>query len=168
MPLPNIEHQDIGTGLSTILTIVIGWTGLGKVFQGVNVSDRADDWAQNYRCPDVAVYLNENPARNCGAHWCGGPDFAVEITSPDDRTRDKLDFYAGVGVRELLVLDRQPWSLELYRAGDGVLLPVGRSSVEEPVELVSEVLPLGFRLVAGEGRPRIEVIHRDGRQNWTV
>jgi hypothetical protein len=29
-------------------------------------------------------------------------------------------------------------------------------------------LPLVFRLVAGEARPRIEVMHSDGRQRWMV
>src|SRR4051812_34387745 len=76
MPNPNIEHQDIATGLATVFRIVIDWPGLGKVYQGINVSDRADDWAKNYRCPDVAVYLSGNPAVAKGAYWLGGPDFA--------------------------------------------------------------------------------------------
>ena len=29
-------------------------------------------------------------------------------------SREKLDFYAKVGTREVLILDRDPWSLELY------------------------------------------------------
>lgn len=168
MPLPNIEHQEIGTKLSTVFTLSIDWAGLGKTFHGVNVSDRDADWRSNYRCPDVAVYLNDNPARACGAQWNGGPDFAVEITSPGDRSRDKLGFYAGVGVRDLLVLDRDPWVLELYRERDGVLAPVGRSSPETGEVLASEVLPLRFRLAPGEGRPRIEIAHTDGRQTWSV
>ncbi len=114
MPNPNVEHQDIATGLSTVLRIAVDWTGLGKVFQGINVSDRVDDWTQNYHCPDVAVYLHGNPAVNCGTHWRGGPDFAVEIVSPDDRSREKLGFYARVEVRELLLIDRAPWSVEYY------------------------------------------------------
>src|SRR5438309_632641 len=84
MPDPNIEHQDIATGLSTILRIVIDWTGLGKVYQGCNVSDRVEQWEHNYRRPDLTVYLNENPAVACGTHYRGGPDFAVEIISPND------------------------------------------------------------------------------------
>ena len=108
MPNPNIEHQDIATGLSAIFRAVVDWSGLGKSYQGVNVSDRADDWTKNYRCPDVAVYLTGNPAIAKGAYWLGGPDFAVEVISPDDRSREKFDFYARVGVRELLLIDRNP------------------------------------------------------------
>ncbi|MBV8676197.1 MAG: Uma2 family endonuclease [Planctomycetaceae bacterium] len=98
-PNPNLEHQGVGTALATVLTIAIEWTGLGHVFQGVNVSDREDDWEHNYRIPDVAVYLQGNPARACVTHWFGGPDLAFEIVSPNDRCREKLPFYASIRTR---------------------------------------------------------------------
>lgn len=168
MPNPNIEHQGIATRLSAIFEVVVGWTGLGKVYQGVNVSDRADDWTQNYRCPDVAVYLTGNPAVGKGAYWLGGPDFAVEILSPDDRSRDKLDFYARVGVRELLVIDRDPWALELYQRRGAELAPAAHSSLDKPEALAGDVLALRFALVPGELRPSIMVSTADGLQRWSV
>src|SRR5262249_49894964 len=146
MPDPDIEHQDVGTGLAAILRVTIDWAGLGKVYQGVNVTDREDDWTKNYRCPDVAVYLPGNPARPLDTHWLGGPDFAIEIISPNDQARDKLPFYAAVGVRELLVIDRYPWSLELLRCEGQNWSTVGRSAPDRPESLVSAVLPLSFRL----------------------
>ena len=168
MPNPNIEHQDIATGLSAVLRLVLDWPGLGKVYQGVNVSDRGDDWTQNYRCPDVAVYLAGNPAVAKGAYWHGGPDFAVEILSPDDRSRDKLDFYATVGVRELLLIDRDPWALELHqRLGTG-WAPAACSRPEQREPLASAVIPFSFRLVPGETRPSIEVSLVDSAQRWLV
>ena len=39
----------------------------------------------------------ETRAKNCRTHWLGGPDFAVEIVSEDDRTRDKIPFYSESG-----------------------------------------------------------------------
>jgi Uma2 family endonuclease len=168
MPDPNLEHQDIATGLSTILRIVIDWPGFGKVYQGMNVSDRADDWEHDYRCPDVGVCLQGNPGVNRGAYWHGGPDFVVEIISPHDRSREKLGFYARVGVRELLLIDRDPWTLELYRLRKTKLARAGASATGQPKTLASTVLPLSFRLVAGDPRPRIEVAHSDGRQRWVV
>lgn len=167
-PLANDEHQEIGTGIATVLTVTTQWTGLGKVRQGVNVSDRKRGWKQNYRCPDVVVYLNDTNAVRYRSHWVGGPDFGVEIVSPFDRTREKLDFYAKVGTRELLILDRQPWALELYRLWDGVLAEVGRSTVERADPLVSEVVPLSWRLIPGDERPQIEIMHADGRQHWVI
>jgi Uma2 family endonuclease len=166
MPDPNVEHQVIVGRLVIFIGIVIDLPGLGGVFPGVNVSDRVDDWTKNYRCPDVAVYLRGNPAVDCGTHWRGGPDFAVEIVSPEDRSREKLDFYARVGVRELLLIDRAPWRLELYRLRKTKLARAGMSTPEQPKALASAVLPLSFRLLPGESRPGIEVAHSDGQRRW--
>ncbi len=92
---------------------------MGTWFTRVPTSPtRPSDWTKNYRCPDVLVFLPGNPAEDRGTHWLGGPDFAVEIMSRGDRSRKKLDFYAKVGVRELLLIDRRPWKLELYRRHD--------------------------------------------------
>ncbi|WP_435022116.1 Uma2 family endonuclease [Tundrisphaera sp. TA3] len=167
-PIPNVEHQRIGTRLSRAFLEAIEDDGLGMVLHGTNVSDRGQGWVQNYRCPDIAVYLVGNPSRDWNTHWEGGPDFAVEIVSPADRSREKLDFYAKVGVRELLVIDRKPWRLELYRLGDGVLTSAGSIEPGQANLLDSEVLPLKLRLDAGTPRPTIAVIHDDGLRRWTV
>ncbi|MBX6313173.1 MAG: Uma2 family endonuclease [Isosphaeraceae bacterium] len=137
MPLPNDEHQEIVGGLVSILHVVVGWPGLGDVRPGVNVSDRDDDWTQNYRCSDVVVFLQGTAAITRGAYWLGGPDFTIEVLSKDDRTREKLPFYARVGVRELLLIDRDPWALELYRLQEEQLRPAGRSTPESPELLAS-------------------------------
>jgi Uma2 family endonuclease len=167
-PVPNLEHQDMATGLSTIFRIVVQWAGLGVVYQEVNVSDRERGWEQNYRVPDVAVVLNDTRARFCETHLCGGPDFLVEIISPDDRSREKLQFYAKIGVRELMIVDREPWSLELYRLHGDEMKLVGTSRLEEPAILNSDVVPVSFRLLPGDARPQIDVTHRDGVQRWLV
>jgi Uma2 family endonuclease len=168
MPEPDDLHQKIVTFLSVIFGIVLDMGRLGDVLAGTNVTDRDDDWRQNYREPDVAVFLRGASARDGGTHWVGGPDFAVEVVSPRDWTRKKREFYAKVGTRELLYVDRDPWALELYRLEGGELVLVGTSTPEVPEPIASAVLPLSFRLVAGEGRPRIEVVHNDGVQRWTI
>ena len=167
-PMPNIEHQNIVIRLASILQDVVGWSALGEVFSGVNLSDRVSDWEHDYRVPDVAVFLREGSAENCGTHWRGAADFLVEITSPDDRTREKMHFYERLGVRELLLVDRQPWTLELYRLAQDRLEKVGQSNLDAPDVLASEGVPLQFRLVPGEPRPQIEVTHADSRRHWLV
>jgi Uma2 family endonuclease len=167
-PLADDEHQAFVSQLTTIFQVTIGWTGLGLVRPGVNVSDQGEDWTKNYRCPDVVVYLNGTTAQNRDTYWLGGPDFLVEVISEYDRSRDKLDFYAKVGSREALFIDRFPWSLELYRLVDGRMILVGTSTPDDPQVIASEVLPLSFRLVAGDPRPRIEVVHADGVQRWSA
>jgi Uma2 family endonuclease len=167
-PIPNVEHQLLVGRLCAIFQVVVDAVGGGMAFPGVNVSDREEGWTHNYRGPDAAVVLKGNPAKNCGTHWCGGPDLLVEIVSPDDRSREKLAFYSQVGVRELLIVDREPWELELYRLEAGELRSVGRSSPEGSTQLQSVVLPLNFRLVNADPRPVIEIAHRDSRQVWQI
>jgi Uma2 family endonuclease len=168
MPLPNDEYQDIVGELLYVLKAVVQRKGLGLVRPGVNVSDRIQDWESNYRCPDVVVFLNDTKAENHDTFWYGGPDFAVEVVSPHDRSHEKFAFYASVGTRELLLIDREPWSLELFRLSEGALNSVSRSTAESGTELRSETVPLSFALKAAEGRPRIEIRHHDGQQAWTV
>jgi Uma2 family endonuclease len=165
-PLANDDHQRIVARLTAILDQVIGQAGLGEVRPGVNVSDRVKGWKQNYRCPDVAVRLEGGRARILTNHWCGGPDFAVEVISPGDRARQKLDFYAAIGSRELSLIDRDPWSLELYGLAGDRLVPVGVSRPGAPIELRSNVVPLTFRLIEEGGRPRIEVVHVPAGSRW--
>ena len=161
-PIANNEHQSLATELSGSLVTVIDWKGLGRTLAGANVSDRIEDWTTNYRIPDVLVFLNETFAQDCGTHWFGGPDFAVEIVSPGDRTLEKLGFYASVGTHELLVIDRNPWQMTLYRLNNSKkLLPVAISSVSQTATIRSDVLPicLLFQLEP----PCIRLTHTDER-----
>ncbi len=167
-PSPNFEHQTISDQLWLVFWSVLDLAGGGVVIHDFNVSDRIEGWTENYRIPDIAVYLITNTSVNCGTHMCGGPDLAVEILSEGDLARKKLDFYAKIGTRELLLLDRHPWALELYRLAEGRLDLIGKSTPDNPDVLNSQVLPLSFRLVPGEGRPTIELARIDGGQSWRI
>jgi Uma2 family endonuclease len=165
-PIANNEHQGLASRFGGILQALVPWPDEGTVFVGVNVSDRVEGWEFNYRIPDVAVFLKNNPARDCGTHWCGGPDWLTEIVSPGDRSRDKFGFYQKINVREILIVDRDPWSLELYHnQGDDFQL-VGIATVEKPLLLASLVFPLFFSLCPGAYRPLVQVTTRDGKQQW--
>ena len=167
-PMANNEHQRMGTRLATIYDIVLGFDDEISVCAGVNVTDREDDWTMNYRVPDAAVFLAGTKARDMRTHWLGGPNKAVEIISPGDRTREKLPFYEKIGTRELLLVDRDPWALELYQLRSKKLKLVGRCTLEKPKVLESRVLPLDYTLVKGKRRPRIQVTHRETGQQWLV
>ncbi len=71
-------------------------------------------------------------------------------------------------MKELLLVDRKPWAIELYRLQDGVLTLVGKSDLTDPATLTSEVVPLSFQLVAGEPRPTVFMAHADGVQSWSA
>jgi Uma2 family endonuclease len=166
-PLPNNEHQWIAQRLATVLQEAIGLEA-GQVFAGVNLSDLEDGWEHNFRCPDVAAFLRGGQAVDLETHWRGPADFLVEIASPDDNTRGKIPFYGRLGVRELLIIDRDPWRLELLRHVSGSLELVGTSELPSTGTLASEVVPLTFRLIAGETRPAIEVVHTANSRRWTI
>lgn len=154
MPLANNDHQRLVGKLTSALANVPGVT----VYPGCNVSDSRDDWMSNFRCPDVAVFLPGNPAEDRKTHFLGGPDFAVEIVSKYDRSREKFEFYRRVGVRELLFIDRHPeWSLELYRCQEDQWILVGKNLPGSAEPLISNVLPVSFRLHEDSPRPRIEI-----------
>ena len=154
MPLANNQHQRLATKISGRLMPLIDDAGLGETFAGCNVSDvdvrqPEADWRTNYRCPDVAIFLTGSAAEDRGSHWFGGPDVAMEIVSPGDRSRQKLGFYAAVGTRELFVLDRDPWGLELYRLAGGELESVGATAPGgDPLR--TEAVPLRWSLTAGD------------------
>lgn len=164
--LPNDDHQRLVTGLSCLLQDVVNLLGAGEVRAGINVSDRDRGWLQNYRIPDIAVILPGGRAVNRDTHWEGGPDFIIEITSPNDESRQKIPFYASIGVREMLLVDRNPWCLELYCLHEGELRLCGDSQVGGANPLASQVLPLEFKLLDGVSKPAIEVRSTEKNLRW--
>lgn len=170
-PMASNEHQSLVLRFAYILEDIVGKSGLGNVYAGVNVSDREEGWEANYRVPDVAVFSNDTKAKNCDSFWLGGPEFMVEITSPYDQTHDKLPFYFGVGVEEVLIVNRHAWQLELYQRGEDALEEVGLSTTDNKNLLTATIVPFTFQLLLGEARPQIEVKHVDGTeeiQRWTI
>ena len=151
-PLANNEHQDFVTELAAVFRIAVDWKGLGKTLAGANVSDRRDGWKQNYRVPDVLVFLSDCQAIDCGTHWFGGPDLAIEVVSEGDQSLEKLDFYAKVNTGMVLVIDRNPMQLTLYRKNEsGMLQPQAISNRENPSMMSLGRIPVSIGLVAGTG-----------------
>ncbi len=150
------------------MQLVVGLNSQDRLYAGINVSDRPDDWTKNFRCPDVAVYLSGNPAYLKGASYIGGPDFAVEVTSPDEDPYRNLKFYHDVATRELLIVDRDPWRLELFRRDAESMHLVGRSTSRDSAVLESDVLPVNFRLIDAPTRPQIEIARRDNTERWVI
>ncbi len=170
--MPNNEHQKIVSRLTRILEEVVGENQHGDVFPGVNVSDRYPDWKRNYRIPDVAVFLPGTAAVDRGSCWQGGPDFAIEILSPDDQSRQKLEFYASVKTGELLLIDREPWQLELYRL-EGTRLQKVAVGIPGGDIVVSNTTGLQFELrrdddADADDRPLLIVGDGKSGRTWTM
>ncbi len=167
-PLPNHVHYQFQFLLSAPMLDVVSRPGLGTAAHGGNVSDRADGWDKNFRGPDFIVYLHDNPAVKHENHWQGGPDFLVEVISPGERPRAKFPFYARINTREVLLVHRTPWALELFQLRAGKLETAGRSDLITPAVLASSTLPLTFQLVAGSERPQMLVTHPSDGRTWLV
>jgi Uma2 family endonuclease len=167
MPLPNIEHQRIVAFFLKVFERVFGTDQTVTLLPGVNVSDRDEGWEQNFREPDMVMFRPGGATRECETHLCGGPDFLLEVVSPNDQCRDKLPFYASIGTREVLILDRDPWQLELHQLRRGKLRPAGTARPGDGQALASNVVPLTFALVRGRPRPKVRITQTETGQDWT-
>lgn len=167
-PLANNEHQSVVMKFTLAFSHAVDFAAGDSVLPGCNVSDRDAGWTENYREPDAAVYLATNPAKDSNTHWVGGPDVAVEVVSPGEDPRLKLGFYAQVNTRELLIVNRDPWSVEMYQLQGGALVLVGTSDAVTAAVLASGALPLTFQLRPGTPRPTILVTHTATGQAWTA
>ena len=94
--------------------------------------------AEDYRVPDQMYHRPEHASER-GAE---GAELVVEIRSPNDETYEKLDFYAAVGVREVIVLHPLHPAVELFRLEDGAMRPVPPG-----VPVTSDVLGISVRCV---------------------
>ena len=111
-PAPSLEHQRILGRLVAFLEPRLRSTARGTLLPGINVFRAAAD----YRIPDLTFVaagrehvLSEEGLRE------GGPDAVIEIRSPEDETYEKFPFYAAIGTREVIVIDRDTKRPEIYR-----------------------------------------------------
>jgi Uma2 family endonuclease len=114
-PAPFYEHQRIVSGMHLFLGSLCVRHGRGVLAIGINVFNEASATV-DYRIPDftfVAAGRERLLARD-GIRG-GGPDAVIEVRSPDDETYDKLPFFARLGVREVIVVDRDTKRPEVYR-----------------------------------------------------
>jgi len=167
MPDPNNEHQDLAGDFLVIFKLLFCFGTENRAEATPNLSDRVRGWKKNYRNPDMAYFPADSLAVDCKTHWCGGPDFLLEIVSPNDKCRDKLRFYASIGTKEVLILDRDPWKLELYQLSKGRLRLTGMARPGHTKLLESRVVPLTFQLLRSRPRPKIRIKHTESDQEWT-
>ena len=166
-PIAGYEHQRLVARLLLIIGQVIDFDA-DEVFPGYNVSDRREGWSHNYRIPDIAVYLAANTGVVHSAFAEAGPDLAVEITSPNENPHAKLDFYASVNTRELLIVRRDAgWRVELYRLSGTRLVQVGDVGPGDAA-VTCETVGLALRVEDADPRPAIVVTHPATGREWRV
>ncbi len=140
VPPPSMDHQRLGSDLFLALGPVAKARGLMALYDPTGLFRPGAD--NDWRVPDQ-VYAGPEAASARGIE--GAADLVVEILSPHDETYQKLDWYASVGVGEVLVVHPGTRRVELYANRDGRMEPV------EPVVIEA----LGVRAETVEGRLRL-------------
>ena len=114
-PAPAYEHQRVVSAVHLFLAPLCERRGRGVLAIGINVFNELSA-TPDYRIPDFTFVASgrEGLLARDGVRG-GGPDAVIEIRSPDDETYDKLPFFARLGVREVIVVDRDTKHPEIFR-----------------------------------------------------
>jgi Uma2 family endonuclease len=113
-PAPANEHQRILDELLVFLVPLLRRTGTGTLRSGINVFDESSP-LESYRIPDLTFVAAGREALfvEDGVRG-GGPDAVIEVRSPNDESYEKLPFFAKLGVREVVIVDRDTKRVELF------------------------------------------------------
>lgn len=120
------EHSYLGSFLIALFRFFIEAYQLGFVFfEPFNMKTGPTLPGRN---PDILFVTNENQSRIKKNYLEGPADLVVEIISPDDPKRDRVDKreeYEKGGVREYWMIDRENRQADfLVRGEDGLFHPV--------------------------------------------
>ncbi len=109
IPPPSVEHERLLIKLGRLLGPHADAAQL-EITGGIAIGADDDD----YRVPDLTLLRpGSQPQRNDTAA------LVIEIVSPDDKSWDKLPFYAARRVDELVIVDPAKHSVDwVVRAGD--------------------------------------------------
>jgi Putative restriction endonuclease len=120
-PTAHSSHGWLDDQLAVLLHPLAQAAGLGGT--GPFNLGEPDD----FRVPDRGLHRTRP-----NAVWIPTAAVVVEIESPDDETWDKLDFYAGHGVDELLIVSAKTRSVTCLVLEDGRYERVGESRLLGP------------------------------------
>jgi Uma2 family endonuclease len=126
VPPPAHVHSRVQTDLIVALSRIAGSRGWQ-----VNVECGLFATDDNYRVPDVILARLEH----CSKRGVERAELVVEVLSPDDESRDKLPFYASVGVPEVWLIEPTTRAFEILTLSAGeyhVVTPFG-GAVRSPL-----------------------------------
>jgi Uma2 family endonuclease len=152
-PAPTFEHQRIIDEMIIFLKPHLRARGRGLLVARINVLQHAQGW-KNYRIPDLTFVATgrEHILHEDGVR-AAGPDAVIEIRSPGDDTYEKLSFYAAIGTREVVIVDRETKQVEIRRlAGDDLAM----TQPDTDGWLMSETMTVRFRRIDGQP-PRLRI-----------
>jgi len=104
VPPPSSIHERVMLDLSAALDLIAKRRGWRAWTAGL--FEHETSW----RVPDISVARPEHVS----ARGLDGAELVVEVLSPNDRSREKFEFYARVGVREIWLIDPKTRAIEIY------------------------------------------------------
>ncbi len=140
VPPPSDEHQAVASELFLTLAPLAKRRGLLARYDPTGVFRPGVE--NDYRIPDQ-TYAHPDVRSERGIE--GAASLVVEILSPYDETYRKLDWYAEVGVGEVLVIEPETRRVELFANRVGRMVPVEPAYIEA----------LGVRADTVDGRLRL-------------
>ena len=151
VPPPSFLHQTLANKLHAFLAPRLLPRGI-EVYGETGVF-RPESRGRDYRIPDLAFFRPDQPGLVTERGLEGAPLVVLEIRSPDDETYEKFEFWAALGVPEVVTIEPATRGIELFRlAGERFVA----TSADEQGRL--HVATVGVRLSTSAGpRLRVEV-----------
>ncbi|HUN79667.1 MAG TPA: Uma2 family endonuclease [Solirubrobacteraceae bacterium] len=121
-PPPSTEHQSLLQQLAVLFDPLARDAGLVPLIQVFGLGEDR----HNYRSPAGGLFRTQPHGV-----WQTTAALVIEVVSPDDRTWQKLDYYADHAVEELLILDPRERRVHWFALREGEYRPVERSALIE-------------------------------------
>ncbi len=151
-PAPGREHQSLGSELLIVLGPILKTRDIRIQYQ--TEVHRPGSGGSDYRIPDLVAFRDDQPGMALIPRGIeGGPLAVIEILSPDDETYEKFDFYAALGVAEIIVLQPVTREVEVYRLAGPRYLAV---SPDDRGRVAAMSIDARFSTLPGEP-PRLRV-----------
>jgi Uma2 family endonuclease len=130
-PAPNRRHAYVVQQVAEMLGPLARAARLVPMMSIFNLGEPDD-----YRVPDGGMF---EPGPD--AVYVPTAALVLEVVSPDDETWQKLDFYAGHGVDELLIVDPRERTVAWLALSGGEYRPIERSGLIDcgPAELAERI-----------------------------
>jgi Uma2 family endonuclease len=154
VPPPAPRHNFFAGDLLFALARIVAKHRLRATYE-VGVFDPVQG-LRDFRVPDLVV-APQGLFSDRGVE--GHATLVVEVLSPNDESRDKIPFYARVGVREVWLIDPVTRAIEIYHLRDAELVsvrPHGGVLHSDSLELDLETIP-GPKLQLRDGTDTYEI-----------
>lgn len=153
-PVPTTSHNNLAYDLRDHLKRRWAKPFGNRVYGETNLTTPDDEpqWVKNYRIPDLVLLDPPRFGIDKNEYLAGAPLVVVEIRSPDDESYEKLPFYAGLGVPEVWVIDRDSKMPEVRVLAAGAYALVAADAAGWHVSPAT-----GVRLMSAGGKLRVQV-----------